>query len=49
MSFVGPRPNVETDVKLYSLEEEKLLSVKPGITDLASLLFYSYFSKLVQF
>ncbi len=39
MSFVGPRPNVETDVKLYSLEEEKLLSVKPGITDFSSIVF----------
>jgi lipopolysaccharide/colanic/teichoic acid biosynthesis glycosyltransferase len=39
MSFVGPRPNVEADVKLYSLEEEKLLSVKPGITDFSSIVF----------
>ncbi len=39
MSFVGPRPNVETDVKLYSLEEEKLLSIKPGITDFSSIVF----------
>lgn len=39
MSFVGPRPNVEADVKLYSLEEEKLLSIKPGITDFSSIVF----------
>ena len=39
MSFVGPRPNVESDVKLYSEEEEKLLAVKPGITDFSSIVF----------
>ena len=39
MSFVGPRPNVEKDVKLYTEEEMKLLNVKPGITDLASIVF----------
>ena len=39
MSFVGPRPNVESDVSLYSEEEEKLLAVKPGITDFSSIVF----------
>ena len=39
MSFVGPRPNVESDVNLYSKEEEKLLAVKPGITDFSSIVF----------
>ncbi|MBF0544818.1 MAG: sugar transferase [Candidatus Riflebacteria bacterium] len=39
MSFVGPRPQVEWAVKLYTEEEKKLLSVNPGITDLASLKF----------
>ena len=39
MSFVGPRPNVESDVNLYSEEEEKLLAVKPGITDFSSIVF----------
>lgn len=39
MSFVGPRPEVEEVVKLYTEEEKKLLSVRPGITDWASLKF----------
>ena len=39
MNFVGPRPNVESDVNLYSEEEEKLLAVKPGITDFSSIVF----------
>jgi len=39
MSLVGPRPNVKRDVDLYTLEEKKLLTVKPGITDFASIVF----------
>ena len=39
MSFVGPRPNVIEEVSLYSNEEIKLLDVKPGITDFASIIF----------
>ncbi len=39
MSFVGPRPNVKRDVDLYSEEEYYLLSVRPGITDFASIVF----------
>lgn len=39
MSFVGPRPQVQWAVDLYSLEERELLSVRPGITDYASLMF----------
>ena len=39
MSFVGPRPNVRSEVELYSLEERHLLDVKPGITDFASVVF----------
>ena len=39
MSFVGPRPNVIEEVSLYSNEENKLLDVKPGITDFASIIF----------
>ena len=39
MSLVGPRPNVLAETKLYSQEENVLLSVKPGITDFASIVF----------
>lgn len=39
MSFVGPRPQVPWAVALYSSEEKLLLSVKPGITDYASVKF----------
>ena len=39
MSFVGPRPQVEWAVDLYSSDERRLLSVRPGITDFASLRF----------
>jgi lipopolysaccharide/colanic/teichoic acid biosynthesis glycosyltransferase len=39
MSLVGPRPQVERDVRLYTAEEKKMLSVKPGITDFASIVF----------
>ena len=39
MSFVGPRPEVAQEVALYSEEERALLSVRPGITDWASIRF----------
>lgn len=39
MSFVGPRPQVPNDVSLYTDVEKRLLSVRPGITDLASITF----------
>ena len=39
MSLVGPRPNVERETTLYTTEERALLSVRPGITDLASIVF----------
>ncbi len=37
MSFVGPRPEVVKYVDLYSEEQLQVLSMKPGITDLASI------------
>ena len=37
MSLVGPRPEVPKYVKLYSEEQKKVLNVRPGITDMASL------------
>jgi lipopolysaccharide/colanic/teichoic acid biosynthesis glycosyltransferase len=39
MSLVGPRPNVKRETDLYTSVEQKLLSVKPGITDFASIVF----------
>lgn len=39
MSIVGPRPQVEWAVALYSERERALLSVRPGITDYASIRF----------
>jgi len=39
MSLVGPRPNVMREVALYTDEEKHLLDVRPGITDLASIVF----------
>lgn len=37
MSLVGPRPEVRKYVDLYNEEQKKVLSVRPGITDYASL------------
>lgn len=39
MSLVGPRPEVPRYVELYDEEQEKILLVKPGITDYASIKF----------
>jgi lipopolysaccharide/colanic/teichoic acid biosynthesis glycosyltransferase len=39
MSLVGPRPNVKRETDIYTVEEKKLLTVKPGITDFASIVF----------
>lgn len=39
MSLVGPRPNVERETLLYTAQEKRLLQVRPGITDLASIVF----------
>ena len=38
-SFVGPRPNVPKEVALYSAQERRLLSIRPGLTDYASIVF----------
>jgi lipopolysaccharide/colanic/teichoic acid biosynthesis glycosyltransferase len=39
MSLVGPRPNVKRETDIYTIEEKKLLTVRPGITDFASIVF----------
>ncbi|MFH1509912.1 MAG: sugar transferase, partial [Candidatus Nealsonbacteria bacterium] len=38
MSFVGPRPEIPSEVERYSKEDKEIiLSVRPGLTDLATL------------
>lgn len=39
MSFVGPRPEVPYYVNMYNNEQKKVLNVRPGITDPASILY----------
>ena len=39
MSLVGPRPNVQRETDLYTKSEKKLLLVRPGITDISSIVF----------
>ncbi len=39
MSFVGPRPEVQKYVNMYTEEQKEILKVKPGITDYASIEF----------
>jgi len=39
MSLVGPRPNVRRETDLYTPTEKLLLTVSPGITDFASIVF----------
>jgi lipopolysaccharide/colanic/teichoic acid biosynthesis glycosyltransferase len=40
MSFVGPRPEVRKYVDLYTAEQLRVLEVRPGITDYASLKYF---------
>lgn len=39
MSLVGPRPEVRKYVDLYTMEQMKVLEVRPGITDMASICY----------
>ncbi len=39
MSFVGPRPEVPKYVAMYTAEQRVVLTVKPGITDYASIVY----------
>jgi lipopolysaccharide/colanic/teichoic acid biosynthesis glycosyltransferase len=41
MSFVGPRPEVSKYVKLYTPDQQRVLSVKPGLTDWASIQYFN--------
>jgi lipopolysaccharide/colanic/teichoic acid biosynthesis glycosyltransferase len=49
MSLVGPRPEVRKYVNLYTNEQKKVLGVKPGITDPASLKYSNENEILAQF
>jgi lipopolysaccharide/colanic/teichoic acid biosynthesis glycosyltransferase len=40
MSIVGPRPEVREYVDLYTNDQRKILNIKPGITDYASLEYF---------
>jgi len=48
MSMVGPRPEVLKYVKLYNEEQQKVLTVKPGITDYASLMYFEESKQLAE-
>jgi lipopolysaccharide/colanic/teichoic acid biosynthesis glycosyltransferase len=39
MSLVGPRPQVPEEVERYTARERELLHTRPGMTDLASIVF----------
>lgn len=41
MSLVGPRPEVPKYVNQYTIEQKRVFEIKPGITDYASLLYFS--------
>ena len=40
MSLVGPRPEVPKYVAMYDAEQRRVLSVRPGITDYASITYF---------
>ena len=48
MSLVGPRPEVRKYVDLYTQEQLLVLTVKPGITDYASIQFINENELLAQ-
>ena len=41
MSIVGPRPEVPKYVNMYNAEQLNVLKIKPGITDYASLMYFT--------
>ena len=48
MSFVGPRPEVRKYVEKYNSQQRQILSVKPGITDYASIQYIDENELLAQ-
>lgn len=49
MSLVGPRPEVPLYVSSYSEEQRRVLSVRPGLTDWASIRFRDEESVLARY
>ncbi|MEA2338594.1 MAG: hypothetical protein QOE82_2601, partial [Thermoanaerobaculia bacterium] len=47
MSLVGPRPEAPRYVAMYDVEQQRILSVRPGVTSPASLLYRSEEEQLV--
>jgi lipopolysaccharide/colanic/teichoic acid biosynthesis glycosyltransferase len=41
MSIVGPRPEVPKYVEMYNADQKRVLGIRPGITDYASLLYFT--------
>lgn len=48
MSLVGPRPEVRKYVNMYTSEQLAVLSVRPGITDMASICYRNENELLLQ-
>lgn len=48
MSLVGPRPEVPRYVAMYTEEQRRVLSVRPGITDYASITYFDENSALAR-
>ena len=49
MTIVGPRPNVIREVEKYTSAEKNILKVKPGVTDLSSIVFRNLGSMLIEY
>lgn len=48
MSLVGPRPELQIYVGMYTEEEKPILDLKPGITDWASMTNFEQFKGFTQ-
>lgn len=48
MSFVGPRPELQYYVDMYTEEEKIILNMKPGITDYASIVNFAQFETFTE-
>jgi len=48
MSLVGPRPEVEKYTRLYTTAQRRVLSIRPGITDPASIYYKNENEVLAQ-